>query len=131
MSPTTTNTRRAARWAALALLGALSLVAAACGDDDDDGGEAAGGGEDFCETMESLEERFGGGDAPSEDEVTTMLQVIGTIDPPPELEDAWDDIIAAQEFTDDPASATPEERERITTAFEDLEEYMSSECGIE
>lgn len=130
MHPTTTPTRRAARWAALALLGALSLVAAACGDDDG-GDEAAGGGEDFCETMESLDERFGGGEAPSEDEVTTMLQVIGTIDPPPELEDAWDDIIAAQEFTDDPESATPEERERITTAFEDLEEYMSSECGIE
>lgn len=130
MHPTTTPTRRATRWAALALLGALSLVAAACGDDDG-GDEAAGGGEDFCETMESLDERFGGGEAPSEDEVTTMLQVIGTIDPPPELEDAWDDIIAAQEFTDDPESATAEERERITTAFEDLEEYMSSECGIE
>lgn len=129
MHPTTTPTRRASRWAALALLGALSLVAAACGDDD--GGDEAAGGEDFCETMESLDERFGGGQAPSEDEVTTMLQVIGTIDPPPELEDAWDDIIAAQEFTDDPESATAEERERITTAFEDLEEYMSSECGIE
>jgi hypothetical protein len=130
MHPTTTRTRPAALWAALALLGAVGLAAACGGGGDDAGDQATGNGEGFCQTMESLDERFGGGQAPSEDEITTLLQVISTIDPPAEREDVWDDIIAAQEFTDDPASATPDERERITTAFEELDEYMESECGL-
>ena len=135
MYRTTTPTRRAGRWAALALLGALSLVAAACGDDEDsssDGGDeaASGGGEDFCEAMQALDERFDD-EEPTQDDIQGILAEASELDPPAEIEESWNQMIDFMgEFVDDPTAASEDQLTEFESASSEVDAYMEEECNI-
>ena len=131
MDQTTRPTRRRMQWAAVALLGALSLVGAACGDDDDGGDDAAGGGEGFCQTMQEFEDRGFEGDEPTQEELAAVFDEMAELDPPAEIEESWNRLIEGmQRAFADPASA-PELTGEIDQASEEVEAYLQEECGIE
>jgi hypothetical protein len=132
----TTTPRRAGRWAALALLGALSLVAAACGDDEDssssNGGDeaASGGGEDFCEAMQALDERFDD-EEPTQDDIEGILAEASELDPPAEIEESWNQMIDFMgEFVDDPTAASEDQLTEFESASNEVDAYMEEECNI-
>ncbi len=135
MYRTTTPTRRAGRWAALALLGALSLVAAACGDDEDsssNGGDeaASGGGEDFCEAMQALDERFDD-EEPTQEDIEGILAEASELDPPAEIEESWNQMIDFMgEFVDDPTAASEDQLTEFESASNEVDAYMEEECNI-
>ncbi|HZM30556.1 MAG TPA: hypothetical protein VFB77_08715 [Acidimicrobiales bacterium] len=130
MDQTTTPTRRRMRWAALALLGTLSLVAAAaCGDDDDGGEAAAGGGGGFCETMRDIDERGFENQEPTPEELEQVMNEMSDLDPPAEIEESWDSMLQAMgQLLVNPTSA------EAATAFEEaspqVDTYLQDECGI-
>jgi hypothetical protein len=131
MDQTTSPARRRMRWAAVSLVGALSLVGAACGDDDDGGDEAAGGGEDFCQTMQELEDREFEGEEPTEEEIAAVFDEMEDLDPPAEIEESWNRMMdATRRAFADPASA-PDLTDEIDQASQEVEAYLREDCGIE
>ena len=126
----TTTPRRRMRWAAVALLGALSLVAAACGDDDGGDEAAGGGGEDFCQTMQEIDDQEFAGGEPTAEEVEAIMDRVSQLDPPAEIEESFDQMVdGMQRAMVDPSSG-PELADEIDQASEEVEAYMRDECGI-
>ena len=136
----TTTPRRRMRWAAVALLGAFSLVAGACGDDDggDDaasdsetGCETTGGSDDFCQAMREIDEQEFEGGEPTEEEITAVMERMSELDPPAEIADPFNQMVEGlQQALVNPASA-PQLAEQIDQATEQVDAYIQSECGAE
>jgi hypothetical protein len=130
MDPTTSHTRHTARWTAVALLGALSLVAAACGDDDDGGDGASGGGDDFCAAMAALDEEFAD-EEPTQEDIEGILSSISDVDPPAEIEESWNTMVDFMgEFVDDPTAASEDQLSEFEAASDDIDAFMEEECDI-
>jgi hypothetical protein len=131
----TTTPRRRLRWAAVALLGAFSLVAGACGGDDDGGDEAAsdsetaGRGEDFCQAMREIDEQASQGGEPTEEEIAAVVQRMSELDPPPEIAERFNEMVQGmQQAMLDPSSG-PELAEEVGQASEEVDAYVQAECG--
>jgi hypothetical protein len=109
---------------------ALLLALAGCGDDDDSGDSAGGG---FCDEAEPL------ADESLED--VAVLETVQGIEPPDEITDDWTIVVAVLEAAPDADAAdtdaaeqgadSPAIEERIGEAFDNVTEYLDSECGID
>ena len=139
MDQTTSPARRRMRWAAVALLGAFSLVAGACGGDDDGGDEAssdsdtgsetAGGGEDFCQAMREIDEQEFAGEEPTADEIRDLMARVSQLDPPPEIAESFNQMVEGmQQALVNPSSAA-ELADDISQASDEVDAYLQAECG--
>lgn len=131
----------------ICLLAAGSILVAGCGgDDDDDGGDdtqSENGGENassgdasvdsFCEEFRSYDEQFSEQNEPSDDEV---IEAIRSLDPPEEVQDDFDTLIAGLDRlqsvdTNDPAAQEElqEEMAQYTEASTNIQMFVDENCG--
>ena len=135
----TTTPRRRMRWAAVALLGAVSLVAGACGGDDDGddeaasgsetGSESAGGGEDFCQAMREIDEQAPEGEEPTGEEIAAAVQRMSELEPPPEIAEQFNQMVEGMQRAMLDPSSGPELADEIGQASEEVDAYLQAECG--
>ena len=121
----------ARRIVGLAAVPALLLAFAACSDDDSAGG-------DFCDQARSLDSAFDDIDDPSSAEFSEALDQIRSMDPPAEIADDWNEMVSALDgFEDidlenpDPDALAELDTEGMQEATDNVDTYMSEECGIE
>lgn len=130
----------------ICLLAAGSILVAGCGGDDDDdgndtqsenGGENASSGDasvdSFCEEFRSYDEQFSEQNEPSDDEV---IDAIRSLDPPEEIQDDFDTLIAGLDRlqsidTNDPAAQEElqEEMAQYTEASTNIQTFVDENCG--
>jgi hypothetical protein len=124
----------ARRIVGLAAAPALLLAFAACSDDD--GGDSAGG--NFCDQARSLDTAFDDVDDPTSAEFGEALDRIRSMDPPAEIADDWNQMVSALDGLEDidlenpdPEALADFDTEAMQQASDNVDAYMSEECGIE
>jgi hypothetical protein len=128
----------------ICLLVAGAILVAGCGgDDDDDSGTGGGNSDDtssgdasvdsFCEDFRSYDEQFSEQNEPSDEEV---IEAIRSLDPPEEIADDFDTLIAGLDRlqsidTNDPAAQEElqEEMSQYTEASTNIQTFVDENCG--
>jgi len=108
----------------------LVLVAAACGGDDDDSAGGGGGSDsEFCQDMQSLDERFADSEDAAGAEMAEALDSLTELDPPDEIAQDWETVMGSLRGTAfDPSDE--DAMQDIEEASARLDTYLEEECGI-
>ena len=127
----------------ICLLVAGAILVAGCGGDDDDSTDSGGSGdnassgdatvESFCEDFQNYDQQFSEQNEPSDEEV---IEAIRSLDPPEEIKDDFDTLIAGLDRlqsidTNDPAAQEElqEEMSQYTEASTNIQTFVDENCG--
>jgi|RhiMethySRZTD1v2_1073278.scaffolds.fasta_scaffold448179_3 hypothetical protein len=129
MHPSPTHRRfRPAGLAVAALAVALTFGAVACGDD---GGGGGASGSQFCGSMKSLASKFKDTSNLDKQDYVGLLDKLGDVQPPAELQDDWATFLKSRDLIDHPEQATAEQGQAITTAADKIDKYLKDTCKLD
>ena len=125
----------------IGLAAAGLLAVTGCSDSDNEsGGEAASGGgsaADFCDDFQALDDRFNE-DPEAAADAEQVLDGLESLDPPAEIEDAYQTVIDASRRTNELDLEDPEAVEEMQQLSQDAAEaeaevttFLQDECGID